>query len=332
METTNLLLTAALAFASGTGFFFLGPGGWQLLQRTQRSLRQARLQGNAQSGVVLALHRLLSRGVACFRPLVALLVRWPPLGAVADEAAILLREKGFIGAQSQGVVGSVLAGLCGVLVLGSILLGSLLSALALALALGAVLVFFVRSETEKRVGRVRLCVPDSIQAMKSCFQAGLSLEQTLAYLVQHSCGEMSAAYGHALQSLRLGGSAIEALDGLRQEIHAPEFAFVMVALEVQHRTGGSLANVLQDAEQAARSQFELERSLRVQTAQARLSARVVSALPLVLIGVFSLITEGFLEPFFSSATGLFLFVLAVVMQVAGVLMVRRTLRVRGVSS
>ena len=72
---------------------------------------------------------------------------------------------------------------------------------------------------------------------------------------------------------------------------------------------------------------ELERSLHVQTAQARLSARIVSVMPFVLVALFSLVSEGFLEPFFNSAAGVALLLVALSMQAAGVLAVRRMLRV-----
>ena len=47
-----------------------------------------------------------------------------------------------------------------------------------------------------------------------------------------------------------------------------ELAFIAVALDVQHASGGSLASVLDAARESVEGEIELERSLRVQTAQA----------------------------------------------------------------
>lgn len=321
METSDILLVASIVFAGGAGFFLLKAPVARLTKR-KRSFA-ADLSGKRGE-------RLLSWGVGCLRPAAVWLLRWPLVRDFAVEAAALLKERGFLRVQPRGLVSLGLC-VCAVsLLVDALLLGSVFSALAVVMGAVALIVFLVRSEADKQAEQVRMRVPDSIQAMKSCFQAGFSLEQTLEYQSQHGCKQLADAYRHALQALRLGCTASEALDGLRQEVNAPEFAFVMVALEVQHRTGGSLAAVLADAEQMARSHFELERSLRVQTAQARLSARVVSAMPLVLVGLFSLVTEGFLDPFFSSVPGVLMFCLAVIMQVAGVLMVRKTLDEAGV--
>ena len=107
----------------------------------------------------------------------------------------------------------------------------------------------------------------------------------------------------------------------------PEILFVSVALEVQHRSGGSMQQVLEAARESVATELSLERQLRVQTAQARLSAQVVTVMPFLLVGAISLLSPGFLGPFFSSVTGLLLLLVALGMQVAGVLIARRMLKV-----
>ena len=106
-----------------------------------------------------------------------------------------------------------------------------------------------------------------------------------------------------------------------------ELAFVAVALDVQHQASGSMKQVLDAARDTVQSEIELRRALRVQTAQAKLSARVVSVLPFVLIAVFSLVSEGFLDPFFASPMGMALLAIALGMQAAGIVAVRRMLAV-----
>ena len=50
-------------------------------------------------------------------------------------------------------------------------------------------------------------------------------------------------------------------------------------------------------------------------------------MPFALIGVFSLVSPGFLDPFFESAAGLILLAVAIGMQIAGISLVRRLLKV-----
>ena len=88
-----------------------------------------------------------------------------------------------------------------------------------------------------------------------------------------------------------------------------------------------MERVLDAARDTVEGELELTRSLRVQTAQAKLSARIVSVMPIVLIALFSLVSEDFLAPFFSRFAGMTLLGIAVGMQVAGIFAVRRMLKV-----
>ena len=84
--------------------------------------------------------------------------------------------------------------------------------------------------------------------------------------------------------------------------------------------------VLDAAQKAVTGKLDLARQLRVQTAQARLSARVVTALPFALLAVLSLISPGFLEPLLGSTVGWVILGFAVLLQVAGIVWVRSILR------
>jgi tight adherence protein B len=125
--------------------------------------------------------------------------------------------------------------------------------------------------------------------------------------------------------LETGGNAQEALAVFRRYEAVPELSFVAVALDVQHKAGGSLGPVLEAARESVEGEIDLARSLKVQTAQAKLSARIVTVMPFILIALFSFMSPGFLNPFFESVAGLALLSLALLMQAAGVIAVNRLL-------
>lgn len=184
-----------------------------------------------------------------------------------------------------------------------------------------------RSRAEKRRDALRDAVPDALHAMGACFQAGFSLLQTFQQLAHEMRGPLRKRFASASNRLETGQPISAAIDELRGGDASSELAFVAVALDVQHEAGGSMRPVLEAARDTVEGELELRRSLKVQTAQARLSARVVTVMPFVLIALFSLISDGFLTPFFTSLAGIGLLSLALLMEVAGVLMVRRMLAV-----
>lgn len=189
------------------------------------------------------------------------------------------------------------------------------------------LITFCRTLGDKRRNQIVEGVPGALRSMSVCFRAGLSLMQTLRQTGKETGGALGARFERAARALETGSSSAEALEEFRRQAGVPELAFVAVALDVQHQSGGSIGHVLDVARESLESELELRRSLRVQTAQARLSARIVTVMPFLLVALFSVMSEGFLSPFFESWAGFALLILALGMQAAGVLLVRRMLRV-----
>lgn len=180
---------------------------------------------------------------------------------------------------------------------------------------------------ERQEEALREAVPDALHAMGSCFQAGFSLLQTFQQLAGEIKGPLGKRFAACAHLLETGHGSSEALGALRAGGKRSELAFVAVALDVQHQAGGSMRPVLEAARETVEGELALRRALRVQTAQARLSARVVTVMPFALVAVFSLVSKGFLDPFLQSPLGLGLLGLACAMEVAGVLAVRRMLNV-----
>ena len=154
--------------------------------------------------------------------------------------------------------------------------------------------------------------------------AGLSLPQTFSEVAQQIDQPARGLFARVSRDLDLGYSMNEALEHFKQVAELPELSFVAMALDVQYACGGSAAPVLRSAEESISRDLDLRRSLRVQTAQAKLSAQIVSVMPFALVFVISAVDPAFLHPFFSSAQGV---VLAIAMLGGGVLLVRRMLAV-----
>ena len=187
---------------------------------------------------------------------------------------------------------------------------------------------YARQKRERQLEDVRESVPDMLRTMSACFRSGYSLLQTFRHLAVEAKGPLRPLFQRAASDLETGRTASDALRCLREESTLREFAFLTAALEIQHQTGGSMQSIIDSACDSVEGELALRRSLRVQTAQARLSMRVVTLMPFVLMAVFSLVSPEFLAPFFSSGLGIALFCAAMGMQVTGVLVVRRMLNVK----
>ena len=268
----------------------------------------------------------LRHGVSGLRPVAEALLRREPVRRYVLWARMALEQRGY--ASTSDALLSLVLGVCLALlvacwvVAASPVFGAAVAGCALVALCAA-----VKSDAERREAALRDEIPDALRSLGVCFRAGLSLMQTLEQTGSEMKGPLGELFLSAALVLQTGGTAAEAL--FRQRTDVPELAFVAVALDVQHQSGGSLAAVLDAARESVESEIDLARSLKVQTAQAQLSARIVTAMPFVLIALFSLMSPGFLSPFFESMAGMALLAAALVMQVAGVVLVHRMLDAGG---
>jgi tight adherence protein B len=208
-----------------------------------------------------------------------------------------------------------------------LLTGTLITALVLA-SLVLVLVFG-KVQKQQRQWDERLVeqIPDALRSLGICFNAGYSLQQAFEQTALDTPDPLGIELKQACFDVDAGKSIEEALAALEDRTKAADLRFAIVALEIQHRTGGSLQDLLENAIDAVLAAAELRRQLAVQTAQARLSAKVVTFLPLVLVAALSLSMEGYLQTFFSSAAGFTILAIALGMELAGVLIIRKILGV-----
>ena len=321
MEATALLPVGAFASA------FVG--GWLvsrcLFERWHRSrLRAASQDVGAAEGAAVA--RWLRNGFSPFLPLADALLRIPQVEGFAREGVKALEGKGRFSSE-RALCSLLLAACLATFLVGSILAWSVLGGLACVGVVLVVVLTRLRSGKDERNDAIREAVPDALQSMGACSQSGLSLVQTMQQVATETPTGLREMFERSAHVLQTGGTSSEALSCLQGGTDVPELAFVAVALDVQHQTGGSMKQVLEAARDMVESELDLRRSLKVQTAQARLSARVVTVMPFIMIALLSLFSQDYLAPFFQSVAGLCVLGVALGMQLTGVLLVRRMLKV-----
>ncbi len=315
MEGGSIGLIAALVCA----VIFAGVGGAVLGRMVVGEVAVSRARGVAgETALLLVGVRGLRPAATWLMARVAGVRRWASeakevcrwRGKEADEAALV----------SLGLTGCIAGAICGFLVGGGLFGGVLGGAFVVVVA--AIAVSQLRG---KDVVALRNQTPLVLQSVSRCLQAGMSLQQTFAQVAVEVPGGFSQVFARGANMMETGAPAEAALDYVRQACGVEELSFLTIALDVQHRAGGSMAEVLASAEKTVTARLDLARSLETQTAQAKLSAQVVTALPFVLLGVLSLMSPAFAAPLFSGAAGYVILGLAVLLQVGGILMVRRIL-------
>lgn len=276
-------------------------------------------------GTVASQASVLVRGVSFVRPLATRFYKITWIEHWADRV-VTGCTCAHIAAQPIAVVSCVLLGsvvlFCVGWLLGGIVAGCIVGGIGVWMPYA-----WASQKKEAYFDAMREALPDAVRSMAACFHAGLSQQQTFQQLAHDVRGPLAEVFEDASHLLASGERISMVLEGLKREQLPQELTFVATALEMQHEAGGTMKQVLDAAGEMLANEEELRRSLRVQTAQAKLSARVVVLVSISLVGVLSALSDGFITAFTSSIPGVMMFVCAIAMQVLGVLLVRRALNI-----
>jgi len=184
-----------------------------------------------------------------------------------------------------------------------------------------------RLRRPREVERMRAALPDLLDQLAQTLRAGLSLRQAIARVEEQPDAALTELLHSLSVDLSLGLSVGESLERFQAKVPLPELRMVALALELTSKTGGNIAELLERSAGLQRQSLQMLRSLRAQTAQGRMSVRLVIAIPLGLVGVMALVMPDYLGSFLASGLGLSLAALAAVLLVIGTIGVRRVVNI-----
>ena len=170
-------------------------------------------------------------------------------------------------------------------------------------------------------------LPTVLQLVAGSLQTGLSLSQSLDAVVREDAQPASGEFARALAEVRLGVELDRALDGVADRLNSSDLRWVIMAIRIQRETGGNLAEVLRNTVATMRERAYLRRQVRSLSAEGRLSAYVLIALPFVVGGWLLYSNPSYVHPLFSTFFGVVMLVIASVLVIIGALWMRNVINV-----
>lgn len=217
--------------------------------------------------------------------------------------------------------GLVLAALPACCALGAVIALSPVGAIAGAGAFYAALAMRASAAKRERETRIAKEMPTVFRSLATALASGFTLQQALSYVASHGTGPSAEPFSKASLMLRCGDSIQQALEGLERGLDAPGAEMLTSALLISQKTGSPLGALFSRSAELVESQIALAQELSTKTAQARLSVRIVCAMPAIMVALLALLSPEYREGLVS-ATGLSCLALAVVMDVLAVLIIR----------
>ena len=199
--------------------------------------------------------------------------------------------------------------------------GPILAASVVLLILQVGSAVYLRRRQKWMVDLFEALLPDTVRLMANSLRAGRTLQQTIAAVADEAPAPVSGVLLRASRQMELRSGVEEALRQLTQLMPSQELKWVELTLVVLHRSGGNLAEALDDIAQTLTERRKTRETVSTIT---RHPTRVALGLPVMGIGfilMLALMFQGFLSIYFSGF-GLVLVGFFVVTQLIGYKLVK----------
>ncbi|MFN8109753.1 MAG: type II secretion system F family protein [Thermoleophilia bacterium] len=181
----------------------------------------------------------------------------------------------------------------------------------------------VRHRMGRYPDRVAAQLPAALRAVADGLAAGRSLRGALARAASDSPQPLAAELEAVVDQLALGGRLDDALADLSRRCPRPALQIMNAAVLVSASSGGNLARILGELSERLEGRRRLERELRGLGAQARATAWMVAALPMVGAVAVEAVAPGVLARTLLRGPGVVSLVIATALMAAATLLVRR---------
>jgi tight adherence protein B len=168
--------------------------------------------------------------------------------------------------------------------------------------------------------------PDAVDAIARMLRAGLPITSAVRAISVEAPPPVNAVFAMIADQLSIGAPIEEALDVSSRHIGLPDFRFFTVAVILQHATGGNLAATLEILSDIVRRRRAIRLKAKATTAEIRVSAYVLGALPFVIVAILAIIQPGYLTPLFADPRGHLILVAAAAALLMAVLSMRQMMR------
>ncbi len=213
-----------------------------------------------------------------------------------------------------GLAGAALARIPGVVVLGG-------------LGLWAPFIW-LKVRTNRRIKQFEVQLADALTMIANSLRSGYSLLQAMDIVAKEMPRPVSAEFGRVVQEAGFNVPLEDSLEALLKRVGSDDLDLLITAILIQRQVGGNLAEVLDRISLTIRERMRILGEVRTLTAQGRISGLIVSLLPVALCGVLTLMNREYMAPFFHHPLGKALLGVAVLMEVTGMLVVRKIVNIK----
>ncbi len=185
---------------------------------------------------------------------------------------------------------------------------------------------YIGSIKRKRGIKLNNQLPEALDVISNGLRAGLSFSQAVSIAGKDLESPISDEFTKIIRDNTLGKTMEDSLLDFTKRTDDEDVDMFVTAMIIQRQVGGNLAEILDTISNTIRERVRIKGEVRTLTAQSKLSAIIISLLPIMIALALSVINPRYIGVLFTNILGLVMVGMAVIMMIIGIYIMMRLVK------
>lgn len=186
----------------------------------------------------------------------------------------------------------------------------------------------ISRDRAKRFAAFEEGLPDALDAMCRALRAGHPFNETLRLVAEEHRGPVAHEFGLTFADINYGNDMRRAMLGLLERVPSMTVMMLVTSILIHRETGGNLTEVLERLSKLIRGRFRFQRKVKTLSAEGRMSAWILVAIPFVLAIAILITTPQYMPMLVKDPFGQKLIMAAFVAMLLGIFWIRKIIRIQ----
>lgn len=146
-------------------------------------------------------------------------------------------------------------------------------------------------------------LPTILQILAGSLDSGASMLHAMEIVAQEGDAPLAEEFARVVAETQVGRPILDSLEGMAKRCGSQDLDWTVEAIRIQYTTGGSLSETLRTLAEFMRARVEIRAEVRALSAEARLSGKVLTGLPLGVGGFLMVTRADYMAPLYQTGLG-----------------------------
>jgi tight adherence protein B len=180
----------------------------------------------------------------------------------------------------------------------------------------------------KRFAEFEEGLPDALDAMCRALRAGHPFNETLRLVAEEHKGPVAHEFGLTFADINYGNDVRRAMLGLLERMPSMTVMMLVTSILIHRETGGNLTEVLERLSRLIRGRYRFQRKIKTLSAEGRMSAWILVAIPFVLAIAIIVTSPTYLPVLLNDPLGHKLIIGAFCAMLIGIFWIKKIIRIQ----